>query len=244
MTIKNIFILILLTVCSVSYGQTFDRTFQGWWASTNWIFEFRANGTYTRTSSGHYGNTIVNGTYQINSDTVRLLTGFNETHGTVNEKYLVDNDTLLIDLNLRYDYLQTSVPSQSFYSSKVREVKYPQTHSTDSVKKKELENILNLALNSEAITKYYHFDKLPNRKLLIGKYYYLDANIKVDALTAIYKSKDEIEDNFFIEFEDINLNDDSIDVKVKLHDEGVSVWFYYVRKDGRWIAREPYVMEN
>ncbi len=232
-----------MTIFSVANSQTIKKTFQGWWARTSWTFEFKADGSYKRISSGHYGNTTVNGTYRLNKDTVYLLTGYKGTHGTVNEKYLLDGDSILIDFNLRYDYKLLTKSKQNFYNSQIRQIKYPQTSTTEINKKKELEYVLNLAFNSADMKNYYHFDKLKNRKLIIENYHYLDATIKVDSLYSIYQSKDKIAENFYIEFEDINQNDNSINLKVKLHDEGVSIWFDYYKVNGQWIAKEPFITE-
>jgi len=150
----------------------------------------------------------------------------------------------LIDLNLRYDYKLLTKSKRNFYNSQTRQIKYPQTSTTDINKKKKLEFVLNLAFNSADIKKYYHFDKLTNRKLIIENYHYLDASIKVDSLYSIYKSKDKITEKFYIEFEDINQNENSIDIKLKLHDEGVSIWFYYYKVGEQWIAKEPFITEN
>ena len=116
--LRNILTLLILTFSNIVIGQTFDRIYQGWWATTSWTFEFKSDGTYKRVSAGHYGNTTVAGNYKINKDTIQLLTGFKETHGTVNEKYLIDKDSLIIDLALNYDYKLTT--GSNFYNSNKR----------------------------------------------------------------------------------------------------------------------------
>jgi hypothetical protein len=118
-TLRNILTLLILTSFLKVNGQTFDRSYQGWWATTSWIFHFKLDGTYERISDGHYGNTNVTGTYKVNSDTIQLLNGFEKTNGTVNEKYLIDNDSLIIDLELYYDYKLLTTET-NFYNSKKR----------------------------------------------------------------------------------------------------------------------------
>ena len=117
-TLQNILTLLILTFSNLVSGQTFDRIYQGWWATTSWTFEFKSDGTYKRVSAGHYGSTTVTGNYKVNKDTIQLLTGFKGTHGTVNEKYLIDKDSLIIDLALNYDYKLTT--GSNFYNSKKR----------------------------------------------------------------------------------------------------------------------------
>ena len=116
-TILNIATLLMLTSFLNVKGQTFDRTYQGWWATTSWTFEFKTDGTYKRISVGHYGYTTVTGNYKVNQDTIQLLSGFKETLGTVNEKYLIKNDSLIQDLRLFYVYklitVETNVDNSS-----------------------------------------------------------------------------------------------------------------------------------
>lgn len=98
--------------------------------------------------------------------------------------------------------------------------------------KSELEEVLNIAFNSKEIKDYYHFDKLKNRKLLIADYGFLKASIKVNELEAVFKSRVEIQDEFYIEFEDINLNPNRIDLELKINGEGVKIWFTFYKHNG------------
>lgn len=141
-TLRNILTLLILTFSNLVNGQTFDRTYQGWWATTSWTFEFKTDGTYKRISAGHYGNTTVKGNYKVNKDTIQLLTGFKGTHGTINEKYLIDNDSLIIDLELNYDYKLTK--GSNFYNSKKRYdiLKKPNMDSMIVVTKQQFDTIV------------------------------------------------------------------------------------------------------
>jgi len=118
--VKYIFALLIMTAASTSaVGQTMQTTFSGWWAETHWQFDFNKDGTYKRSSVGHYGSTLVKGKYEMKSDTIHLLTGFQNTSGTVNEFYLLDKQGYLIDLRLLYDYrLQSG--KDVFYNSRKR----------------------------------------------------------------------------------------------------------------------------
>lgn len=103
------FILFYSTFC---FGQTIrsiDKNFEGWWATTWWGFRFFPDNKYVRYCSGHFGGPTVTGEYKMAGDTIILLSGFKDTHGTVNEKYLLDKDSFLIDLDLLYDYKYTPV---------------------------------------------------------------------------------------------------------------------------------------
>jgi hypothetical protein len=112
--------LLTLTLTSGPIAQTIEKTFSGWWADTWWTFDFYKDATYKRISTGHYGSTEVKGNYRITKDTIQLLSGFKNTHGTVNEFYLLDKDSFLIDLNLLYEYKVTKDRTSISFSSRKR----------------------------------------------------------------------------------------------------------------------------
>ena len=109
-------IMIAFNCCS---AQSISKTFGGWWASTQWTFEFHKNNTYKRTSRGHYGNTNYEGTYKMSGDTIRMVTGSDQIVGIMNSPLLLYQDSFLIDLFLYYDY-KISDTGASFYPSSKR----------------------------------------------------------------------------------------------------------------------------
>ncbi len=249
------FLVVAFLVCAfqVARGQTFERSFRGHWASTLWEFAFHIDSTYERASFGHYGHTLVEGRYERTGDTIHLLSGYENTSQTVNEYYLLDSNGYLIDLSLRYDYAPVTATATKpdseltrwSYPSRVRRVKYPQTDDPDPRKRAELETVLQMALNSPSIRKYYHFDQFPKRRLVIASYYHLKADtLSVDSHTVIFLPKEQIRDAFFIEIEDLNQNRDKIEIDLILHGEGVSLWFYFVKREGVWIEGDVYETEN
>jgi hypothetical protein len=119
--IKNIGIATFVLALSLSLkAQTIEKTFSGSWAETWWTFDFYKNGTYKRTSSGHYGATEVKGSYKTNQDTIQLLTGYKNSDGTINEYYLFEKDSFLIDITLLYDYKLTKERNLISYNSRKR----------------------------------------------------------------------------------------------------------------------------
>ena len=112
-TLRNIStILILISFLKVN-GQTFEKTYTGQWAMTSWKFEFHNDGTYKRTSIGHFGNRIFEGTYRINNDTIELNNGYDSSSGTLNKYYLISTyhnkfatkkQGRIIDLTNLYEY--------------------------------------------------------------------------------------------------------------------------------------------
>jgi len=241
---KQVFVVSLLLVTNIAFAQAFVGSFDGWWARTDWRFEFKPVGTFQRTSTGHYGNTIVNGTYEMQGDTIRVLTGSDNTDGTLRSIYVLDTNGFLIDLRLRYDYAPVAAGENNYHNSRIRQVKYPQLPARNAQQIRELENLLNQAFNSETVKAYLHFSELPQRQFLIADYDQLQADIRVDDRSAIFLPADQIHDPFYIAFEDIDFNEDQASLKLVLHGEGVNIWLYYERQNGKWVALEPYVSEN
>ncbi|MCF2875012.1 MULTISPECIES: hypothetical protein [unclassified Tenacibaculum] len=241
---KIILLLIFLSWTTSSSGQGFNKTYQGLWASTIWTFEFELDGNYKRISSGHYGNTTVKGTYVLLGDIIKVTSGHENTHGTINEFYLMEGDSLIIDMNLRYDYKTISKKNTYYYNSQIRNIKYPQIDSNDKSLKLELEKVLNIAFNSKEIKGYYHFDKLKNKQLVIANYGFLKASIKIKEVDVVFKPKTEIQDKLFIEFEDINLNPNKIYLEIKINGKDVKIWFTFYKKNGKWKYKKPSIFEK
>jgi hypothetical protein len=104
MTLRLTAILALLLVSLAGMAQPFARKYESWWGATEWDFQFNLDGTWVRTSNGHFGNTTFTGTYSVEGDTLRILTGYAGTAGTVCSTYLLIGDSVLFDLCVMSDY--------------------------------------------------------------------------------------------------------------------------------------------
>ncbi len=111
--LRNILTLLLLTSFLKVNGQAIEKTYTGQWAMTFWKFEFHKDGTYRRTSSGHFGNPTFHGTYKIYNDTIELISGYDSSSGTLNKYYLISTyhgtfitvpQGRIIDLTNLYEY--------------------------------------------------------------------------------------------------------------------------------------------
>jgi len=136
--------IIFLTLTISSIAQTIERSFSGWWADTWWTFDFYKDATYKRVSTGHYGFTEVKGNYKISKDTLQLISGFKNTDGTVNEFYLLDKDSFLIDLTLLYDYRVTNDKNTLTYISRKRydALKKPNQDSISYISKSNFDSLV------------------------------------------------------------------------------------------------------
>ncbi len=109
----------------------------------------------------------------------------------------------------------------------------------------DLQEVLNLAFNNPAATTYFHFDELPQRRLLIACKQPIEGVIKVGERKATISPTSAINENFFIEIQDIHQHPKNIHFKMKIYDEGVTVTFRYHKVKGKWIqAAEPVVVES
>ncbi|ULQ57134.1 hypothetical protein KJS94_02845 [Flavihumibacter rivuli] len=149
-TLRNISTLLILTISNIVNGQTFDKKFSGQWAMTSWTYEFHKDGTYKRTSSGHFGSPVYTGKYTIKSDTIHIITGFENTSGTLNEYYLLDKDSMLIDLDNFYDYSPNHKDWQYISKKRYDILKKPNMDSKNALTKKQFELKVN---ESTAILK-------------------------------------------------------------------------------------------
>ncbi|WP_430401177.1 hypothetical protein [Flavobacterium sp.] len=238
---KITYFIFIFYFVQIAKAQTIDKSFSGCWADTFWDFEFKKNGDFTRISNGHFGNTTVKGKYQIENDTLKILKGFKDTYGTINENYIIQEDTILIDIKLGYGYVKSSKE----YPKKMKcGLSYPEIIGTNEKEVNELEKILNLALNSSATSQFYHFEELPTRKPIIANYHKLNANIEIEGRKTYFADKKDINEKFFLEFEDVEIYNKHISFTVIIHDEGAEVKFYYYKENEEWKSYEPIVTEK
>lgn len=170
--------ILLLLFTSKVEGQSISGVYSGWWGSTWWEFRFLMNNTYIRTSTGHYGNTVVNGEYKLRKDTIILIRGFENTHGTVNEKYLIDGDSCIIDIDLGYDYCKTRQGDANSFGRHVsvkRNILYPQLPTKNRTLIRAVENILQQAIDWKELDDFYHRNDLEGKPLIIQEYFEINS---------------------------------------------------------------------
>jgi len=212
----------LLIGCQAEKGNdTFSGEFKGYWAETSWQYKFYNNNKFDFKSEGHYGFIESNGIYEKKEDSL-FLTQIDSSlnkHGVVNSLYLIDGDSCIIDVKLKYDYCKTREWSE------MRLIKYPQIKTSDSKIVLDIEEMLQEALQSEQINEQIT-DKRSN--LIIENYYLLNSDYKnqleVFGKQVVFKSKEEIEKEGiknYVHIKDINFNKDytsfSINVISPLH---------------------------
>lgn len=224
-----------------SCEKTIQKKYKGSWATTHWDFEFKKDGTYSRESFGHYGNTNVTGNYLIKKDTIKLLSGYQGSHGTVNEYYLI-NDDKLIDLRLRYDYKEYSASDTTFYHSQTRKIRYPQVNSDNVVKKKEVAEVVKMILNSPEFKAYIKYDQIEFDEILCNKYFFLDHTFKIDAKDLQYVEPYQIDSRSYLEFLDIDVYKEEAQVDIRYSARKQSIVFYCEKKKGTWTYEASFML--
>jgi len=166
-SLRYMFTFGILNFTILANGQTFDRTYQGWWASPSWTFNFNSDGTYNRISSGHYGNTSVTGNYNVYNDTIQLFTNYKNTIERVNEKFLIENDSLIIDLEILYDYKLITL-GLNYYNSKMRYdiLEKPNMDSLIIVTKLQFEAIVDSCISILKTLRIFEIKKIDNIKII------------------------------------------------------------------------------
>lgn len=247
----------LITVTNVT-GQSITGTYSSWWASTWWEFRFLMNNTYIRTSSGHYGNTVVNGEYKVSNDTIILVSGFKNTHGTVNEKYLIDGDSCIIDIDLKYDYCKTKTVRQgnegvALRASLKRNILYPQVPAKNPESIKDVESILQQIIDRKSLEEFYDKNNLPKGPLVIQEYFEIKdgggITLTKFGQPVLFKSAEAINREgikTFVEINDFNISSHSVDVHLDYWNGDVDrftvlISFYKNKTTGLWeVLSDPY----
>ena len=225
----NAFLVVFISFSALNvHGQSIEGTYKSYWASTKWSFEFFKDFTYKRTSFGHYGNTVVKGKYSIKGDTLMILSGQQNTHGTVNDKYLIDGDSCIIDIDNKHDYCKnrpTKIEKDGqiwdyWTESPMRHIMYPQLPSSDPEKIREVEYLLQQSLDSKEMTSVFEKDtNLKHRPLIIQSYFEVKANSGIHlnkfGKQVVFKSEEEIANEniqAYIKIEKLNIASDYVTI--------------------------------
>ncbi|WP_108807449.1 hypothetical protein [Aquimarina spinulae] len=233
---KNTTILIFfLILSSFVFGQNLKGNYSGYWASTKWSYIFDGNGNFEYVTTGHFGFTNTKGKYEIKGDTV-YLKAKKTGKGTldVRRRMLIDKDSCIIDLRMRYDYCKSR--NSEFLNSKKRNFKFPQTKTDNPKIISDLKTVLNSAFTNPKVVNYLHFDELPERKLIFKPYFGLNQSnfpdLKIGNKTVEFQQNDL--PKFYIEFVEINQNKDSIEIEFEIKGEGANFTMIYEITNEEW----------
>ncbi len=232
---KNIILIIFLSLNSFIFGQNLKGVYSGDWGSTQWIYIFDGNGNFEYITTGHFAFTNTKGKYEIKGDTVYLnakKTG-KETLD-VKRKMLIDKDSCIIDFRMRYDYCKSS--NNESRNSNKRNFKFPQTNTDNPKIISDLKTVLESAFTNPKVLSYQHFNEFPKRELIFKPYFEINQSnfpdLKVGSETVEFKRIHL--PKFYIEFIEINQNKDNIKIEFEIKDEGVEFTMIYEMTNGEW----------
>ncbi len=230
-----------MTLTRIStFGQTtIERNYDGGWASTFWKFEFLKDGTFKWASRGHFGYKTKVGTYQIYNDTLEIKDGYQNTAGTINKYYLIEGDSCIVDIRLRYAYCVLDHTQQWQYEDeRKREIKYPQKKTNNQQLILDLDSVLNLCFNLPVVIKNCNFNKYKNRQPAILEYYELNKKslreFTIDNRKPTFISKATTPTGFYIEIKDINQEKDEIQIEFKIPQKPVTFMSGFHKVADKW----------
>ena len=227
-----IHIVFLFLITQNLFGQTIDKSFYGCYDETSFDFKFMKNGKFTLNTHSHSSEVSSNkGKYKIINDTINIYSGIKKSGGLINEKYFIQDDTIIVDLKLGLGF---EMKEGENITIKVCPLTYPRIIPINSEKVEIVEELLNRALNTLEIKQFYNFKEFPERKPLIINYYKLKADIEIDGKKAIFISKSETNENNYIEFEDFFVFEDSIHFWVILNGKDTKIPFFYGKENNEW----------
>lgn len=232
----GIIILFLIGCKSEEERGKFSGEFNGYWAETFWQYKFYSNNKFDFKSEGHYGFVESKGIYERRQDSLFLISidSTLEKNRVVNSLYLIDGDSCIIDVDLKYDYCKTRGWSEQ------RLIKYPQINTSNTKLISEIESMLQEVLQSEQINEQITDT---NTNLIIEDYYEFNSDYKnqleIFGQPVIFKSKEEIESegiNNYVQIEDVNYNEDftSFSIRIIPVIPGTRILAYFYMEGEKW----------
>ncbi len=123
----KIFIITSLLWCTAFASPkppNLSGVYNGFWATTHWQYQFWEDGNFLFKSLGHFGNTYSYGIYTISNDTLTIST-FDDWEVDIalvdttihdflrfnHNQFIIDGDSCIIDMNIRYDYCKDAQDS-------------------------------------------------------------------------------------------------------------------------------------
>jgi hypothetical protein len=188
--------IFLLTYSLNSSAQTFERCFMSDWAETLWFFEFFKDSTFKRTSRGHYGFSIKQGKYQIEKDSIRILSGYQNTYGTISPVYFINKDSSqIIDRQGIYSQIKGII----WLFDVPYVAKYPWIPVQEQQPKQDMQDAFYAIFKDKTIINAILKQKRDLKSLKIIDYYELNHknqwNLQLQSVPIYFVPKQEIKEN-------------------------------------------------
>lgn len=212
--------------------------YEGYWFDTSWEYQFFRDHTFKFVCVGHYNNTESLGTYERRGDSLFLTPNLKSlvNSGVVNELYLIDGDSCIIDFRLKYDYCNHRDYSKS------RDIKYPQIETEEPSRISSLQSMLQEIFDSQEFVDQVYFTE---KSLVIQNYYKLAqdlSELRFSNKPVLFKTENEIQEQGitnYIVIENINFNKSSCSFNIKIipHGYGSIIHANYYLIDNKWLRK-------
>jgi len=224
----------MLTNC-LQKRKVLKGTYEAFFSETERILEI-VDDKFTYTCTGHLGIGPLSGYYKIVGDTLILLTD----SLPYNNKFLIDGDSCLIDVEEQVDYCNRR---QNDLASRFRNVNYPQIKTTDNSTKKNVLWMLETVLNGKEILEYFPDT---TKSIVVQEYYELnkltDLNLRSHGTGITFLTEKEIKKQGISEYliiRDVRLGamTGSVDFQI-MPEFSTSILEFFEKQNGRWTKLE------
>ncbi|TRX61456.1 hypothetical protein FNH22_05220 [Fulvivirga sp. M361] len=196
--------------------NTIEGEYHGFFYETWYRVKLRSNKEFEFKIEGHQGDGSGFGTYEISNDTLtfHLAEGSQPFSMDIEgEKYLIENDSCLINIWTRLDLCKNVPPDQEWSSSK-RSIYYPYKKPVNNDVRDEMNQALFSALNVEDVRSY-----MPDTvdQVILKSYHEISGQegftLSQFGKPVMVKTELEIKQEghgSFLEIMDINIQDDQM----------------------------------
>lgn len=229
--IKAIIIVFCVYSCSQFNSGKIFGTYEAFYCDTKWTLTLNSDSSFNYGVDWEIDNIVKDGRYHISGDTLVL-----ERVNMHSNKFLIDGDSCLIDIESRYDYCKQW---PKVWGSRIRNINYPQLPTENEDLKKDLEWMLQIALDNKEISEYISDTA---KTLVIQEYYEINKesnlNLNWNGKEIQFLSKSEIKEQnlksyIIIDEIKIGLESSIIDFMIMpKHWQGTITLFK--KKDGIW----------
>ncbi len=227
-------------------AQTFEKRFGGWIGSCTYRFYFKKNNTYLWGGFGECGGNVRKGSYYFSDDTIYCrykATDTDKKKKTYFQKFILDKDSFLIDVNSRYDYKPTTEKFDNLQASQIRLIKYPQHITNDKSAEATLFWIISDLIKHPEVTA---LNELFRDTIRFVNYYTLKdttASSVIDLSKTIQFSSKQFLKVPYIEISDINFNPKSISIELlySIGSANKRVSINYSKIGSNWLSGTPHM---
>ncbi len=227
-------VIVTLTGCSQK-KKVANGTYLAFFYETEWRLEIE-NNKFTHVRSGHLGNDRpVSGSYKIKGDTLILLTDSLSCN-----KFLIDGDSCLIDVEMQADYC---IRKSDAWQTEWRNINYPQIKTDNEKTKKVVLWMLETVLNSKEILEYFPDT---TKSIVVQEYYELnklaDLNLKSHGTKITFLAEKEIKKRKIEDYlivSDVRLGVTTGKVIFQVMPEfSSSILEFFEKQNGKWVQLE------